>query len=67
MSNLDMRQSQIEKMTGEKFDLPIFFFTELMGVAMDLDIERCLERHFVNPKPLLQRMTLEQIKEEASV
>ena len=64
MANLDMRQAHIEKMTGEKLDLPIFFFTELMGVAMDLDVERALERHFVNPKPLLQRMTLEQIARE---
>jgi len=67
MANLDMRQSQIEKMTGEKLDLPIFYFTELMGLAMELDgIERCLERHFVNPKPLIQRMTLEQIAAEAA-
>jgi len=66
MANLDMRQEHIEKTTGEKLDLPIFYFTELMGLAMDLDgIERCLERHFVNPKPLVQRQTLAQIAAES--
>ncbi len=65
MSNLDMRQSDIEKMTGEKFDLPVFFFTELMGWAMHLDnLEGCLERHFVNPKPLVQKITLNHIAAE---
>lgn len=65
MTNLDMRQSQIEKILGEKLDLPIFFFTELMALAMRLDVERTLERHFVSPKPLLRQLTLAEVAAEA--
>ena len=64
MTNLDMRQRDIEKMTGERLDLPIFFFTELMGLAMGLDIESCLERHFVNTKPLIREQTLAEVARE---
>jgi len=31
--NLDMRQSQVEAKYGEKFGLPIFYFTQVMGMA----------------------------------
>jgi heterodisulfide reductase subunit B2 len=32
-SNLDMRQPDIEKHTGQKFDLPVMYFTQLMALA----------------------------------
>lgn len=48
--NLDMRQSK----KGQK-GLPVFFFTELMGVAMDLpQRNKWWSRHIVNPRPLLK-------------
>ena len=34
--NLDMRQSQVEAKYNEKFDLPIFYFTQVLGMAFGL-------------------------------
>lgn len=36
-ANLDGRQDQINKKFGTDFDIPIFYFTELMGLAFGLD------------------------------
>ena len=35
-SNLDMRQPDIEKHTGKKLDIPIFYFTQLMALAFGM-------------------------------
>jgi heterodisulfide reductase subunit B len=49
--NLDSRQSQ---MHGQ-FNLPILYFTQLMGVAFGLEPKALgLEKHFVDPIPLLR-------------
>jgi heterodisulfide reductase subunit B len=32
-SNLDMRQPDIEKLQGKKYDIPVFYFTQLMALA----------------------------------
>ena len=52
--NLDMRQS------GKKAPkLPVFYFTELMGTAMDVgDREHWWSKHIVNPRPLLKSKNL---------
>ena len=34
--NLDMRQADIEAETGEQFALPVFYFTQLLGLAIGL-------------------------------
>lgn len=36
-ANLDMRQSDIEKKLGLKYDIPIFYFTQLLGMSFGLD------------------------------
>ncbi len=52
--NLDMRQSG----KGRK-RLPVFFFTELMGIAMDLPHRgKWWGRHIINPHPLLRSRDL---------
>ena len=38
-SNLDLRQSDIEEAAGEKFGLPVFYFTQLLGHALGLSDE----------------------------
>ncbi|MCE5321849.1 CoB--CoM heterodisulfide reductase iron-sulfur subunit B family protein [bacterium] len=49
-SNLDLRQSDIEKETGEKIDLPVFFFTQLLGKALGLsDSELGINKLMVSP------------------
>jgi len=53
-SNLDSRQEEIARKTGEHYQLPIFYFTELVGVALSLqDARKWFKRHFVNPSGLL--------------
>jgi len=53
-SNLDTRQGQIEAETGNAYNLPVFFITELMGVAMGhTPTQGWWKKHFVDPRPLL--------------
>ena len=54
--NLDARQRQIEEELKEPFNLPIIYFTQLMGLAFGLKPERLgLDKHFVDPIPTLKR------------
>ncbi len=54
--NLDARQKQIEEEFKESFNLPIIYFTQLMGLAFGLSSEELgLDKHFVDPLPLLKR------------
>lgn len=52
-SNLEMRRKE------RGTDLPAFYFTELIGLAMDLpDCRKWFNLHLINPKPLLQSLSL---------
>jgi heterodisulfide reductase subunit B len=52
--NLDLRQGDIEKQTGETFGLPVFYFTQLLGLAFGLKpSELGLRRMVVSPGKLL--------------
>jgi heterodisulfide reductase subunit B len=54
--NLDARQKQIEEEFREVYNLPIVYFTQLMGLAFGLKSEELgLDKHFVDPMPLLNR------------
>lgn len=53
---LDLYQDKLEEIRQTTFDLPIFFFTQLMGLAMGVDrAELGLERLIVSPFALLAR------------
>jgi heterodisulfide reductase subunit B len=55
--NLDARQKQIEEEFKETFQLPIIYFTQLMGLAFGLKSEELgLDKHFVDPVPVLKRI-----------
>jgi heterodisulfide reductase subunit B len=55
--NLDARQKQIEEEFKETFQLPIIYFTQLMGLAFGLKTEALgLDKHFVDPIPTLSRI-----------
>jgi len=55
--NLDARQRQIEEEFKETFQLPIIYFTQLMGLAFGLKSEELgLDKHFVDPLPILKRV-----------
>jgi len=58
-SNLDMRQRQIGEQCGQAYNMPILYFTQLMGVAFGLEPAALgLGKHFVDAKPLLQEKGL---------
>jgi heterodisulfide reductase subunit B len=51
---LDLYQDKLEAIKGTTFDMPIFFFSQLMGLAMGLDREELgLEKLVVSPFALL--------------
>ena len=53
--NLDSRQKEIKQAHPEFKSLPIYYFTELLGIALGLSREECgLQGHFVDPMPLLE-------------
>ncbi|GAW30022.1 MULTISPECIES: CoB--CoM heterodisulfide reductase iron-sulfur subunit B family protein [unclassified Carboxydocella] len=52
--NLDMRQSQINKHYNTSFNLPVFYLTELMALALGVSKSQIpLRKHFIDPQPLL--------------
>ncbi len=53
-ANLDTRQGELEKETGEKYRLPILYFTELMGLALGhKDVKKWFGRHITDPIKML--------------
>ncbi len=53
--NLDARQPEINQAFGTSFQLPVFYFTQLLGYAMGVPLEGLgLWRHVVDPEPLLR-------------
>ncbi len=58
-ANLDTRQEEFEKETGEKFHLPILYFTELMGLALGHhDVKKWLGRHITDSIKILSEKEL---------
>jgi heterodisulfide reductase subunit B len=56
-SNLDTRQAEAEAMRGEQFGIPIFYFTELIGLAMGYGKKELgSNKHIVSAEPLLSRL-----------
>jgi heterodisulfide reductase subunit B2 len=56
-TNLDTRQAAVEQKYDTHFDLPIFYFTQLMGLALGIPAETLgLQKHFVCTSTVLQGM-----------
>jgi heterodisulfide reductase subunit B len=54
-ANLDLRQKQINEEFGGEFDIPITYFTQLMGVAYGLDAQTLgMDKHSTDGIGLLQ-------------
>jgi len=52
--NLDTRQEEIEQKYGVKYGLPVFYFTQLMALAMGIPSDKLgLKKHFVGTDELL--------------
>lgn len=57
MNNLDMRQIEVEKYFSTKYNLPVFYFTELVGLALGIEPSKLgLNKHFVDAMPLVQEV-----------
>ncbi|MGB9802267.1 CoB--CoM heterodisulfide reductase iron-sulfur subunit B family protein [Desulfofundulus sp.] len=51
-ANIEMRRNQVQ-------DLPSFYFTELIEIALGVPVEKIwFKKHLVNPLPLLQSLNL---------
>jgi heterodisulfide reductase subunit B len=58
-SNLDLRQKEIEKKYNTKFNLPILYFTQLLGLALGIEAKKLgLRKHIVSPQSLLKEKKL---------
>ena len=58
-ANLDLRQAQIEEYNNEKFNIPVFYFPELVALALgDSYRNLALDKHVVDPMPLLKKKGL---------
>ena len=59
MANLDTREKETGDVTGTRYNLPVFYFTELMGLAFGhRSAASWLRRHCVDPRPLLKAKKL---------
>ena len=64
--NLDLRQFQAEKAMDQKFDLPVFYFTQLLGLALGLgDSALMMNKLVVSPDALLASIGSQIETEEA--
>ncbi len=58
-ANLDLYQTEIAAEMGEEIYLPVFYFTELIGLALGHeDVNSWLDRHMVSPGALLSEAEL---------
>ncbi len=58
-ANLDMHQEKIGADWGKRFSFPIYYFTELIGLASNVaGVEKWLARHITDPLSLLGELQL---------
>ncbi len=57
LMNLDLHQLTVNKKYKTNYDLPVFYFTELMALALGASPKEIgLNRHFVDPLPLVEEI-----------
>lgn len=57
MNNLDMRQTQVGAKFGQNYNLPVFYFTELLGLALGLNPDELgIKRHFVDATGIVKKL-----------
>jgi len=58
-ANLDMYQKKIQDDRKNRFPIPIYYFTELIGLACDIKgLKKWLSRHITEPLSLLKELEL---------
>jgi heterodisulfide reductase subunit B2 len=54
-NNIDAREGEIRARCGNDFKMPVYFFTELMGLAFGFSTkELWLDKHLTDALPLLK-------------
>jgi heterodisulfide reductase subunit B2 len=54
-ANLDLPQKRLTRKTGRDYNLPVLYFTELIGLALGRpEVGSWLAKHLVDPRPLLK-------------
>ena len=58
-ANLDMHLERVGRASGEASPLPIYYFTELIGLALGVEgVQKGLSKHITDPLPLLRELDL---------
>ena len=58
-ANLDTRQDEIRRERDLPYQMPVFFVTELIGLALGMrDVAGWLDKHLVDPRPVLRERGL---------
>jgi hypothetical protein len=58
--NLDMRQAQTNSALGTSYNMPVFYLTQVMGLALGFTAdEMMLEKHAIDPRPLVKKAITE--------
>ena len=67
MLNLDMRQAGIEKKFKEKFNMPVYYVTELLAIACGDEPKKVgIEKHFVEAGQYLQTVKVRAAEAKAA-
>ena len=62
MTNLEMRQLAAGRARKEDLAMPVFFFTELMGLAMEVPgVKKCFASHLIDVNPALDAIEKEAV------
>ncbi|MEW6685642.1 MAG: CoB--CoM heterodisulfide reductase iron-sulfur subunit B family protein [Candidatus Edwardsbacteria bacterium] len=57
--NLDTRQKLIKERHQDFSEIPVLYFTQLLGIALGADSSSfAFEKHYVDPRPVLQKKQL---------
>ena len=63
--NLDLRQSQVNSLMGSKFNLPVLYFTQVMGLAYGYSPKELgMDKIFVSADHLIRRVTKEEYEKQ---
>jgi heterodisulfide reductase subunit B len=59
-SNLDLRQSDIEKRTAADLEIPVLYFTQVLGLALGHSARSLgIHKHMINPLPVFKKRGVE--------
>jgi len=62
--NLDLRQKDIEKQTGKRYNMPVIYITQLTGLCLGIRPRQLgLNKLIVSPSAVLNKISLKNVKD----